>query len=496
MAEPSLARSAAVARAHHLRVWATRYEVLAIVGLLAVALAVRLIVLLRWFDVPGDGPVRTILAYRWSRSPHFVTHGTWPPGFLYLAGAFYYVVGDPLISTRTLNLVLGTLTVFAFYLLVRRTYDGITALLSASILALFPLHIGLSASSLSEVSVLFELVAGTYLLVRATDFSSRCGWYLTGALAFLILAEMTRYEVWALIPSFVAYYFVKTRHRPTAISILVVLITFPAFWLGGQVTAGFSLGRALSGGPQSTSVELLAAVKVIWRVVVTQMQRVLPAFIGVGVVWEALRAVRKDITPERGLYLSIVLVLWTQDAVLTLLRGPRMWDRLYLASLVVALPFIFWQFVHRARPRWATAGAFGIAIVSVAACGFAVARHPETLYTPIFVTQQRPTDIARLARWLQLGPHRADVILATHMHYQTTYLYLYFPEIGPLFAIDSEIRYAHELPDFVREQHPALLVTSTEDEDEWPRLRRLLGPEVFRRKPLYAEKDIRVYSLQ
>lgn len=495
------------------------YEWLAITGLVAVAFAVRLVVLVRWSDAPGDGPVRAFLAYWWSRSPYFATEGTWPPGFLYLAGAFSYVVRDPLISTRILNLVLGTLTVFAFYLLTRRTFGRLTALLSTSILAALPLHIGLSSSSLSEASALFELTAGTYLLVRAADVTERRGWYLASALPLICLAEMTRYEVWALTPLFAAYYFIKTRHWPATVSIVGILLAFPLFWLAGNIVstgAVFRFGRAIQGGFRSSAVGSSTAIKVIWHVAVTQIQRVLPAFIGVGVIWELSRIARRDVTPERGLYLAILSVLWAEDAGLTLLRGPRMWDRLYLASLALALPFVFWPLVLRAKPRWAaTTAVFCVAVGSMVACGVAATRvSSETPFSPVFVTQQRPTDIAQLAQWLRRGPYRTDAVLLTNMEYRSTYLFTYFPEIGPHFAVDPEIQYAFgalrgcigrrscslrtstTLPDFLRHQRPALLLTSVRDKEEWPRLGELLGHEVPRQKPLYAAGGIEVYSLR
>src|SRR5208282_4405786 len=119
------------------------------------AFAVRLAVIFFTIYTPSDGPGRSTKAYVWSQSPYFQTHGNWLPGFMYLVGTFGFLFENPLLSSRLVNAVLGTLTVFVFYLLVRKVYDPVSALISASILAFFPLHIGLSASALTEVSFAF-----------------------------------------------------------------------------------------------------------------------------------------------------------------------------------------------------------------------------------------------------------------------------------------------------------------------------------------------------
>lgn len=139
-----------------------RFASLILPSLLLTAFVLRLFVLLSSVDIPGDGPARALFAYNWSQSPYIQTSGrNWLPGFMYLAGLFSFLVSMPLVSTRILNLIIGTLTVPLFYALVHRVYGRAPGLFSAAVLALFPLHAGLSASSLTEASFLFAIIAGT-----------------------------------------------------------------------------------------------------------------------------------------------------------------------------------------------------------------------------------------------------------------------------------------------------------------------------------------------
>jgi hypothetical protein len=155
----------------------------AIVALTTSAFVVRLLVLLQTAELPADGPARAIYAWYWSQHPHIPVYGQWPPGFLYLSGAFFFLVSDPLFSTRVLNVILGTLTIPIFYALLRRVYDHRVALISSGVLAFMPMHVSISASSLSEVAYLVEALAGIlWLVIGVEPFFS---------LVFLCLAVMT-----------------------------------------------------------------------------------------------------------------------------------------------------------------------------------------------------------------------------------------------------------------------------------------------------------------
>src|SRR5206468_1583485 len=82
----------------------------------------------------------------------WITSGFWPPGLLYVVGVVNLAGIGPLHAGRIVALAVGTLTVPAFEALVERVFDRTTGWLAAMALAALPLHVELSASSLSEAA--------------------------------------------------------------------------------------------------------------------------------------------------------------------------------------------------------------------------------------------------------------------------------------------------------------------------------------------------------
>ena len=137
--------------------------------LFTLSAVVRLLIMVLFEEAGGDGPIRAHYAYLWSKNPYIQAYGVWPPGFMYLSGIFNLFLSNALFSTRILNVILGSLTIPFFYLLVSRVYERKTALLSSGLLMLFPLHVAISGTSLTEVSVVFEVIAGIYFSIIGSE---------------------------------------------------------------------------------------------------------------------------------------------------------------------------------------------------------------------------------------------------------------------------------------------------------------------------------------
>ena len=281
--------------------------------LFLVAFAVRLLALLFTYEISGDGPGRAWDAYGWSVAPEFFRYGGWPPGYTYIAGVFMWLVPDPLVSVRILNVLMGSLTVPVFYLLIRRVFGRWAALFSGSILAIVPLHVGLSATSLTEPLFLFLLVAGTLMFVKGT-MEGRVGQvgrkWLAGGTIVLVLAEMTRYEAWTLAPAFALYYFLATRRIRASIVVASALAVFPLVWSASNY---FHAGNALKGfteavrGTESGAAPVTfprAVYGLAWHVVV-QVGFLIPALSLTGIFVQFLQRKRRAFRPERLLYLLL-----------------------------------------------------------------------------------------------------------------------------------------------------------------------------------------------
>ena len=476
-----------------------RFEPLVIAALTLLALVLRLIALLYWTDAPGDGPIRAMLAYRWWMSHSIPTHGGWPPGFKLLTGAFYPVVHDPVVSTRILNVILGTATVPVFYLFVRRVYNGMVALFSALLLAVFPLHIALSATSLSEPSALFEIVLGALLVMIAAETTRRQWLYLTLSLASLCLATMTRYEVWLLIPFFPAYYIWKTRQTFVGGVMMAVLLAFPAAWTVGNYSFGgagymLHLGMAAIGDAPHPSIQahprdFVHAVGTLGRRAVTNL-----GIVAVAVSWGAalqlLRAAKGKLESESALYLSMATVPWLAMLVVAVARPNWDGDRFLLLNFVLALPLALLPF----EPWYHTHRRVFNTILVVSVLSVAVA---NVHYVPFasFVTQKRPTDMLRTGSWLRQSAYRDDAVLLTEMHWESTYFRVYFPEFDARTLTVDSWTPDSAVPAFLAERRPAVLITGDDDEASFTRVRALLGTEAHVGHVVHSEGKVKVYLL-
>ncbi len=320
------------------------------------ALVPRVVTLVLTIDSPGDGPSRATLAYQWSRSPHLVKADSWPPGFMYLGGTLAFAIDDP-VASRILNVALGTLTVPLLFALVARVYEPVTALVSATLLAVFPLHVGLSASSLAEPSFVFEMVAGAYLLVRAASAPEPRPFVLGLALVCFSFAEMTRYEGWLLVLPVPVYLYLRTRRTATTVLAITVLLAFPVAWtLGNYLNAGDpSLGfRAAQVNDKrvgSQAVDLLTAMSIIGVAGVAHFGWALPVAMVCGSISQLLDASRARLDTERLLYLVMVGIFWLMMIRFAAVRGTSLFNRYLLFGFVVSLPLAVLPFAGAGTRR-------------------------------------------------------------------------------------------------------------------------------------------------
>lgn len=474
-----------------------RYETLILLSLLVLASLLRSLAYLYTVDIPGDGPARAIMACDWSKSPHISTHGNWLPGFMYLAGIFCFLVDDPLFSSRVLNLTIGTLTVPLFYLLVRRLYGRTIAFFSALILAFFPLHIGLSASSLIETSLLAEVIAAMVLLIRASEDTQNEKLCLSLGLLCLCLAVMTRYEVWLLIPLFPAYYVRKTGKFSTGILMLVILLIFPGAWMVGNYLSAGDFLPAFSSttkmGPMAIGaqpVDIFEGIKIIGRKFVSHLGWIVSIAIGLGVLLESVQILKRKLDSERILYSLTAGIFWGFMLYFSVVRGNSLFDRFLLLGITLVVPFAGLPFLPYAngRGRWLPL----IICVVIASIGFSAFSYRPDVY----VTPKQPREIQKLADWLKNSPYRNDAILTTKMGWQSSYLPLYFHDLSGRSLIVSVWTKESTLQVFVRDQQPSLLVTRDGDEEFQSRLEDLLGMSIHAERLIHREGAIKVYLLK
>jgi len=468
-------------------------EVGVVVGLCGAALAIRAITMWLTVDIPGDGPTHAAQAYGWSKRPFLATCGVWLPGFTYWAGIATWLVDGPLLAPRLLNLGFGTFTVPVLYALARRLFGPGVAFLSAATLVVFPLHVGLSVSSLTEPSCLFFTVAGLTALAWMTAGTD------VGRVAFALflvcftLAETIRYEVWPLVPLLVAYLSVRLRSPAVVMLAAALLLAFPAAWSAGNYLAfhnplyGFLQGvQPLEGGgtvPASSALANLArqsAHHLGWPLSLAALG---------GLMGELTRAMRRTISAERAGYAILVLAVWMLSVGGARSRGPALYDRYLLVGYVLVLPYAAAIYL-----RYCGGYRYGIAIgalLSLASVIGAYSKHDP----PIWVTRTQPTDIIEVARWLARTRYRNDAVLMTRMEWQSTYLPLYLPQLNDRCFIVSVWVDDAMLQSFVRDRRPSLLITQAGDAPYRARVERILGREITVDSRVYSVGGVEAYDI-
>ncbi len=182
-------------------------------------------------DVDSDEPWSKInLALRWNGSSTLMPDLNFGPLHTYMISSFIFLSPSHFVGfSRLISLIFGILMVWLYYSVVSRLFDRPTGLLSAFLLAVYPLHIHLSSVSLAETTAYFLLAAALYFLV---SYLEKPQW---SSLAFscicLNLCGMLRFESWIFVLLFAALILRKEFTLRRAGAFLVLASVFPAIWV-------------------------------------------------------------------------------------------------------------------------------------------------------------------------------------------------------------------------------------------------------------------------
>lgn len=179
-----------------------------------------------------------------------------------------------------------------------------------------------------------------------------------------------------------------------------------------------------------------------------------------------------------------------------MVRGETFQVRYLFFPLVMTLPFItipLSSYLVNFRKQ------FSMAIIFLLV---AFVLPKLAIYYPLNdLTAKHPSEIKKLAEWLQHSPYRHQSILMTKIQGQSTYLPLYYPEIGR-HGIGHFIYYQHvgmsneKLKKYFNNQHPSLLITCKRDQNLVLRIEHILGKPFGLKQPIFTEGRIDVYDIR
>ena len=205
-----------------------------LIYLFLLALFVRLYFFFITDDGFGDPASRVLEGQRWLEieGPHIITYGYWLPLHTYLIGGMLYLWNEPSLSPRLLSLILGSITIFPFYYLVKLLFDEKNALVSTLFLSLFNFHILYSTQTLSEAPFVFLLISSIYFFFSYLKEENSFKMLIFSSF-FLALASMLRIEAWLFVPLIPLYLFKKKKIKPSLIYFAISAI-FPVFWISSN----------------------------------------------------------------------------------------------------------------------------------------------------------------------------------------------------------------------------------------------------------------------
>jgi hypothetical protein len=312
-------------------------------------------------------------------------------------------------------------------------------------------------------------------------------------LLFVILAEMTRYEAWPLVPLLLVYLYWRTRSAPTLLISAAILLIFPIGWSigsyvhSGNALSGFLLGTHPLEGGGAVSVPI--AIANVARRATSHLGWLLWVAVLWGLITELTRAMRGILNAERTAYAILVGVVWISIVLGARSLGSALYGRYLLAGCVLALPLAAVPYL-RQWGHYRHSVAIGV-LAGIGSVGLAyVAHQPQ-----VWVTRTQPAEIMELARWLRSSPYRDAGVLLTKMNWVSTYLPLYVPELSGRYFIVSVWVEDGELRRFITRRKPALLITQAEDAPHRARIERVLGHAIPAERHVYSAGAVEAYDL-
>jgi hypothetical protein len=302
-------------------------------------------------------------------------YGFWLPLYQFICAVINVLVNQPSYVSRLVSAVFGIgicLLVYATSL--RLTGNRTASLLAFALIALNPLHVFNSASSMTDVPNAFFVLASVYFVLQKR-------WVPAAILA--ALAGLTRMDSWMLIVLIPALQFFEERRvSPVALAILIFPPLFWFYiswkatgdWLACFVTRKEYMDALLATNPSLASFSLFGIVRDLGSLLVSIDLAVLAACLVAA--WWVIKQIGSSTAELRSeklqgvVAISVYFFAFLAFIVLAYLthKQPIIFPRYGLINFALGVPLLPWAHLRLTQHRldWARK----LLILIIAVCGF------------------------------------------------------------------------------------------------------------------------------
>lgn len=176
----------------------------------------------------------------------------------------------------------------------------------------------------------------------------------------------------------------------------------------------------------ATAVSLFGAIKIIGRQSVQQLEWPILILVCWGLVLHGVEFAKKKLSVDQVLYVFIALFYWVVMLKFATVRGETLQVRYLLFGLVMVLPLAaspLLSYFMNDRKLFSVVFLFVLITFVI----------PKVFvwYPLHVVTKTKPDDVRKIASWLKKSPYSHGPVLKTKIRGESTYLPIYFPDIGP-----------------------------------------------------------------
>lgn len=301
-------------------------------------------------------------------------YGFWLPLYQLISAVFIAVVGHPYYVSKLVSAVFGVgICLLVYDMTLRLTEHRKAALCAFGLVALSPLHIFNSASSMTDIPSAFFVLASLY-------FALKKRWII--AAVFAALAGLTRVDNWMLIVLLPVLHFLEERR--VSFSSIVILIFPPLFWFyiswkatgdwwACFVTRKQYMDALVAANPSLASFSVFGVARDTGSLLISIDVAVLVAC-GVGGWIVAKRmyesySERSSETLRHVAAISLYFFAFLGFIVLAYLthKQPIIFPRYGLTMFALGIPILPWTYldITRRKPKWARKLLLAIVVVCV-----------------------------------------------------------------------------------------------------------------------------------